>query len=247
MKFDKNSSLAVGLRERKQLRKTESKDYKYKGKDISFEFGAWDIFSSLKDYLKFSKRWFFECIRVLKKGGHIVSFWDKHKLTYLVKWAEKLDVKNRQCLFWIKSNPVPCARKVNFMSGVELAYWGTKETTQRKFATFNYQLGQHTDYFQYPIVSPNAREDGKRIHPTQKPIKMIKKIISYLSNPNDIILDPFAGSGTTLAGAKSLGRKFIGIEREEKYVKFCKERLAQQFLNLPVKEILKPQLETELF
>ena len=246
MKFDKNSSLAISLRERKQLRKIESKDYKYKGKDISFEFGDWDIFPSLKDYLKFSKQWFTECIRVLKKGGHIISFWDKHKLTYIVKWAEKLDVKSRQCLFLIKTNPVPCARKVNFMSGVEMAYWGTKETTQRKFATFNYQLGQHADYFRHCIVGHTTKEDGERVHPTQKPIAMMKWIISYLSNPNDIILDPFAGSGTTLAAAKSLGRKYIGIEKEEKYVNACKKRFAQQFLDLPIK-IQKPQLEKELF
>ena len=224
-----------------------AKRYKYKGKDISFEFGTWDIFPSLKDYLKFSKQWFTECIRVLKKGGHIISFWDKHKITYLVKWAEKLDVKNRQCIFFIKTNPVPQARKVAFMSGVEMAHWGTKITTQRKFATFNYEIGQHADYFRHCIVGHTTREDGERVHPTQKPIAMMKWLISYLSNPDDIILDPFAGSGTTLAAAKSLGRKYIGIEKEEKYVNTCKERLAQQFLDLPVRRIQKPQLEKELF
>ena len=203
------------------------KDYKYKGKDISFEFGDWDIFPSLEDYLEFSEKWFTEAIRVLRKGGHIISFWDKHKLTYIVNWANKLSVKNRQCIFWIKTNPVPCARKVNFMSAVELAYWGTKETTERKFCTFNYELGQHRDYFQHSIVARKSRKDGIRIHPCQKPVAMMEWLISYLSNPEDIVLDCFAGSGTTLVAARNLGRKFIGIEIKKNYCEEIKKRLSQ--------------------
>ena len=138
--IDKDSKMAMAIRQRDWLHKRKGyKDYKYKGKDISFEFGEWDHFESLEEYLKFSEKWFTECIRVLKKGGHIVTFWDKHKLTYLVDFANKLNVKNRQCLFLIKTNPVPCARKVNFMSAIELAYWGTKETTAKCFSTFNHK------------------------------------------------------------------------------------------------------------
>ena len=126
-----SSSLKI-RRQRNPIKFT--KKWKFKGKDIDYKFGDWDIFETMTDYLNFTEQWFKECIRVLRKGGHIVSFFDKHKLSYLVHWAEKLNVKTRQCLFWIKSNPVPQARKVAFMSAVELAYWGTKETTERRYA-----------------------------------------------------------------------------------------------------------------
>jgi len=201
-----------------------AKKWKFKGKDINYEFGDWDIFETMTDYLNFTEQWFKECIRVLRKGGHIVSFFDKHKLSYLVHWAEELNVKTRQCLFWIKSNPVPQARKVAFMSAVELSYWGTKETTERKFATFNYQLGQHPDYIIAPICSGKERHQFG-FHPTQKPEKVIEWIMSYLSNKGDIILDPFVGSGTTAVVAKKLGRNYIGIELKPEYVKIAEARL----------------------
>ena len=191
---------------------------KFRGKDINYEFGDWDIFKNMDDYLKFTESWFEECIRVLKKGGHILTFFDKHKLSFLVQWAENMNVKSRQCLFWIKSNPVPQARKVAFMSAIELCYWGTKETTTRKFATFNYQLGQHPDYIICPICSGHERHDFG-FHPTQKPLKVIKWIIEYLSNKNDIILDPFIGSGTTAVACIKLNRRFIGIDLDTSIAK----------------------------
>ena len=200
------------------------KQWKFKGKDIDYNFGNWDIFESMTDYLKFTEQWFKECARVLRKGGHIISFFDKHKLTYLVHWAEELNVKTRQCLFWIKSNPVPQARKVSFMSAVEMCYWGTKETTERKFATFNYQLGQHPDYIVAPICLGKERYKFG-FHPTQKPEVVLEWIISYLTNENDIVLDPFAGSGTTGVVCAKLNRRYILIEKEEKYCKIAEARI----------------------
>jgi len=204
------------------------KVYKYQGKDISFEFGDWDIFPSLEAYLDFSKKWFIEAIRVLRKAGSIVSFWDKHKLTYMVNWANELNVKNRQCLWWVKTNPVPQARKVGFMSAVECMWWGTKFSTSRKDGyVFHYELGQHPDYFKHSIVGHTTKIDGERAHPTQKPIKLGEWIISYLSNKGDIVLDPFCGSGTFCIAAKRLGRRYIGIDISEEYCEGARQRLRQ--------------------
>ena len=204
------------------------KVYKYQGKDISFEFGDWDIFKSLEAYLKFSKEWFTEAIRILRKAGSIVSFWDKHKLTYMVNWANELNVKNRQCLWFLKTNPVPQARKVGFMSAVECMYWGTKESTSRKDGyVFHYELGQHPDYFKHCIVGHTSKEDGERCHPCQKPIKLGEWVISYLSNKGDIVLDPFTGSGTFCVSAVNLGRRFIGVEKDKDYYLTATERVKQ--------------------
>jgi len=200
------------------------REWKFKGKDINYQFGDWDIFKDISDYLQFTSAWFQECIRSLRKGGHIVTFFDKHKITYLVHVAEEMNIKSRQCLFWIKSNPVPQARKVSLMSAVELCYWGTKETTARKFATFNYELGQHPDYIVCPICSGHERYDFG-FHPTQKPLKVIKWIIKYLSKKNDIVLDPFIGSGTTAVACKQLDRHYIGFEINSKYCEIAEKRL----------------------
>jgi len=203
------------------------KIYKYQGKDISFEF-PWDVFPSLDAYLEFSKKWFTEAIRVLRKAGNIVIFWDKHKITYLVNWANELNVKNRQCIFFVKTNPTPVARKVGFMSAVECMYWGTKESTSRKDGyVFHYELGQHPDYFMHPVVPPVSKEDGKRAHPCQKPVRLGEWLISYLSNEGDIILDPFCGSGTFCVAAKRLKRKYLGIDITPEYAEIARQRLKQ--------------------
>jgi len=163
------------------------KKWKYEGKDIDLDFGNWDKFDSEQDYLSFSKKWFSECIRVLRKGGHFLSFWDKHKLTFFRDWALELNCKVRQCLWWIKTNPVPQARKVSFMSAVECIFW---------------------DYFMHCIPGHTSKSDGDRVHPCQKPTKLLQWIISYLSNQDDIILDPFIGSGSTAIACIRLKKKF---------------------------------------
>ena len=221
-----------------------NKPYKYQGKDISFEFGEWDIFKSKEEYLDFTKSWFTECIRILRKGGHVISFFDKHKLTYLVELGEELNVKARQNPLWIKTNPVPCGRKVSFMNGYELCYWGTKETTQRKFCTFNYELGQSPDYFKHSIVGHTTKADGERIHSTQKPIAFCQWLISYLSNENDLIIDPFAGSGTTGMAAILLNRNVILIEKDKDYA----EKMILRIKNLISQQnLFKKSVKLEIF
>lgn len=204
----------------------QKKDCKVKRSDISFDFGDWDKFSSEKEYIEFTNQWFELCAGKLRKGGHFVSFFDKHKISYLVNIAKQYNFKPRQCLFWIKTNPVFCVRKVNFMNSIEMLFWATKETTERKYATFNYQLGLHTEYIMHPICMGNERKEGN--HTTQKPVKVLQWIISYLSNEGDIVLDPFMGSGSTGVACKLLKRKFIGIEQDEKYFITAQKRILSQ-------------------
>ena len=74
--------------------------------------------------------------------------------------------------------------------------------------------------------------EGQEDHPTQKPEALMRQFIAHTTNPGDLILDPFMGSGTTLRAAKDLGRRAIGIELEEKYCEIAVKRLAQQVLPL---------------
>jgi DNA modification methylase len=200
------------------------KFYKYRGKDITFFFGEWDVFESEEEYWKFTYNWLSLVWSKLRKGGHLLVFFDKFKITPLVKWVEEHNGIARQPLFWIKKNPVPMARKVSFMNAVSLIFWATKFSTSRKYATFNYQLGQHPDYEFAPIPKGHERYDYG-FHPTQKPEKIVKWLMEYLSNEGDTVLDPFLGSGTTMKVAKDLKRNCIGIEINPEYIEMTKKRL----------------------
>lgn len=206
-------------------RSMNPKKYKYVGKDISLDFGPWDHFESEEEYLKFTRKWFTECVRVLRDGGHLITFFDIMRITHLVNLAKELNCIPRQVLFWRKTNPVPRARCVDFMVSLEAAPWFTKKTKSRKVATFNYKLGQQRNYVDSAIPGHTTKEDGKRIHPTQKPIKVIETWMKYLSNPGDIVLDLFAGSGPVGVAAEHLGRNSIQIEISPKYANLSYKRL----------------------
>ena len=131
----------------------------------------------------------------------------------------------RQPIYWLVSNPVPNADKRDFMSAVMSMVWFTKPGEGGGGRPiFNYQLGQHPNYFSAPSVS--GVEKGR--HPSQKPVSILKEIISYLTDPGDVVLDPFMGSGSTLEAARELKRKAIGIEKDEYHYKTATQRLAER-------------------
>jgi len=194
-------------------------NYKYKGKDIILDFGKWDHFENEEEYWKFTKEWLTEASRILKKSGHLITFFDMDKVTPLIEFAQTLNLERRQHLFYLKENPVPRVRKVDFMVALEHAIWFTK--SPRSGSTFNYWLGQQPNYVKAPI--PN----NPRYHPTEKPVKVLEVWIKYLTNLNDIVLDPMCGSGSTLVACKRLGRRFIGIDIDSNYVEIARKRLEQ--------------------
>jgi len=211
-------------------RSMNPKKYKYVGKDINLDFGEWDRFESVFAYREFTQNWLTPTSKCLKDGGHLISFFDQNKISYLIEDAELLDLSIRQHLYWLKTNPVPRARKVDFMISLEQACWFTKSS--KSGATFNYQLGQQMNYVSAPIPGHTLKDDGERSHPTQKPFKVLAVWVNYLSNIGELVLDPFLGSGTTAYCAKKLGRKCIGIEIEERYCQIAVKRLSQSVMRL---------------
>lgn len=195
--------------------------YKYVGSDIKLDFGQWDHFESEDKYIEFTVNWMTEAVRVTKDKGHIVVFFDQNRSTILIEIARSLGCSMRQHLYWLKSNPVPRARKVDFMVALEHALWFTKGT--KTGATFNYRYGQQPNYVRAPVVSLH----NPRLHPTEKPVKVLSVWIRYLSNPGELICDPMAGSGSTCEAARKLGRRYLGIEKDEQYARNAARRLAR--------------------
>lgn len=206
--------------------------WKFRGKDINYNFGDWDSFTSKKEFYNFTDIWVKECISVLKPGGNFISYFDKAKVSYLYDLLESNRMTGHGILTHIISNPVPQARKVKFMQGTYSIAWASKKGARH---TFNYQEGQHPDYITTSICEGNERirdRENNAVHPTQKPIAAMKWLIRYLTKPGDIVLDPFAGTGTTLVAAKFLGRKAIGIEINAAFCKAAKDRVMSVSLPL---------------
>lgn len=198
---------------------------KYKGNDITSDFGAWDHFESEEDYIKFTVAWALECGRVLVPGGFLVSFFDKKRLSLLPDILEPAGMRTRDVVTWVKNNPVPQVRKVKFAQATEMAMVLSKPGPNR----FQWQNGYHPNYKKAPIVGGKERlkdEDGKTLHMTQKPESIIKWLMDYYSMPGDTILDPFSGTGTTAVVAVRSGRNYICVEAEERYYSASLERIA---------------------
>ena len=184
-------------------------------REIRRDFGAWDHGWDPMPFLA-------EARRLLRDGGSLVAFTSEHLFApYL---ASGLD--HRALLHWRKTNPAPNFRK-QLVRAVEMAVW----QTQGAGWTFN-AGGYRPNVWQGPIINGylSQNTDEKRWHPTQKPEWLMRAWIELFSMPGDLILDPFAGSGTTLRAAKDLGRRAIGIEVDEEYCKIAVERMRQEVL-----------------
>lgn len=197
----------------------------------------WDKMSK-KDYLKFTANWIKECIRVLVDNGSIYISCTYHNLAEVMTNLKKNHLKINNIITWQKTNAMPNMTRRVFTHSTEFIIWAVKG----KNWVFNYKelkeinpekqkdgsLKQMRDVWQIPLVQGKERikgKDGKAIHPTQKPIELLKRIILASSNINDLVLDPFLGSGTTTFVAKQLQRNYIGIEKNNDYIDVSKERL----------------------
>jgi len=187
-------------------------------REFLYNFGDWDLFESDKEYLQFIKNNVNEIYRILKPEGSFVSFFPEWNICYLKMIWERLGGTTRQKLYVQKTNPKPRLRKVDFQRSIDELYWGTKSKSGH---IFNYQIGQQKNFVSVPVYV--QKEHTK--YPTQKVLASVLWIIKYLSSKDDIVLDPFMGSGTFIEGAILLGRKFIGFDNNEESIKITKERI----------------------
>jgi len=192
----------------------------------------WDQFSSFEEYDKFTQDWLKGCKRVLKKDGTIWVIGSYHNIFRVGKIMQDLGFWILNDVIWIKTNPMPNFRGTRFNNAQETLIWATK--SQKSKYTFHYKSMKassddkqmRSDWY-IPICNGKERIklNGEKAHSTQKPEALLYRIIVATSNPGDIVLDPFMGSGTTGAVAKKLGRNFIGIEKEDIYIKIANERI----------------------
>ena len=192
----------------------------------------WDQFESFKTYDNFTTNWLTECKRILKKNGSIWVIGSYHNIFRVGSIIQDLGFWILNDVIWNKNNPMPNFRGTRFTNAHETLIWASKDKNSKY--TFNYQSLkclnddlQMRSTWNLPICNGNERlkEKGKKVHSTQKPESLLHRILLASSNKNDLVLDPFLGSGTTAVVAKKLGRIFYGIEKEKSYFDAANKRL----------------------
>ena len=200
---------------------------------VSAVTDSWDKFKSFEHYDKFSTEWIKAARRVLKPNGSLWVIGSYHNIFRVGKVIQDQGFWILNDVIWRKSNPMPNFRGMRFTNAHETLIWAAKSETAKY--TFNYEalkqlnegLQMRSDWL-LSICSGGERikdQDGKKVHPTQKPESLLNRIIISTTNEGDTVLDPFFGTGTSGVVAKKLGRHFIGIEKEEKYTKSASIRL----------------------
>ena len=192
----------------------------------------WDQFKNFQHYDNFCKEWLSECKRILKDNGSIWVIGSYHNIFRLGYILQNLDYWILNDVIWRKNNPMPNFKGTRFTNAHETLIWASKNKKSKY--TFNYQslkclnddLQMRSDWT-FPICTGKERlkKNGKKVHSTQKPESLLHRIILASTNKNDIILDPFLGTGTTAVVAKKLGRKYFGIEKDKKYFDVADERI----------------------
>ena len=195
----------------------------------------WDQFASFAAYDKFTHDWLAAARRLLKPDGAIWVIGSYHNIFRVGAALQDQGFWVLNDVVWRKSNPMPNFRGKRLTNAHETLIWASKEQASKY--TFNYEalkalndgVQMRSDWV-LPICTGHERlknDAGDKAHPTQKPESLLHRILLATTNPGDVVLDPFFGTGTTGAVAKMLGRDFIGIEREAAYRKVAAARLAR--------------------
>ncbi|MBP9836811.1 MAG: site-specific DNA-methyltransferase [Candidatus Pacebacteria bacterium] len=190
----------------------------------------WDKFTD-DDYLLFTRAWIAEVIRVLKPNGSIIIFGSYHNIYRIGSILQDFDRKLINSITWYKRNAFPNVTQRMLCESTEHIIWAVNENQKKaKNWTFNYKdlkkiNGDLQMRNMWDIISTPKSEKKHGKHPSQKPIEVINRLVIGCSNKDDIIIDPFMGSGTLPVVAKMTGRKFIGIDSDSNYCNLAKKRL----------------------
>ena len=193
----------------------------------------WDQFASFASYDAFTKDWLAAAKRLLKPNGAIWVIGSYHNIFRVGSELQNQGFWLLNDVVWRKSNPMPNFRGKRLTNAHETLIWAGRDEVSKY--TFNYEalkalndgVQMRSDWV-LPLCTGHERikdANGDKAHPTQKPESLLHRVLLATTNPGDVVLDPFFGTGTTGAVAKMLGRDFIGIEREAAYRSVAQDRI----------------------
>ena len=209
------------------------------GKQVSVNKGEWDYSKTIEDRIKYHRKWIALCREALKDDGTIMISSTLHSV-YAIGVALELEgysiINN---IIWRKTNPAPNLACRCFTHSTETIIWARKQSTLKKKGKhyFNYEAmkeenggKQMKDVWEFEepemveIATAPRSEKKQGKHPTQKPMQLLRRLILAASKEEDLILDPFNGSGTTGIVATELNRRYIGIDNVVEYLQITKQR-----------------------
>ena len=200
----------------------------------------WDRFASFQTYDDFTRAWLTEAKRVLKPDGALWVIGSYHNIYRVGAILQDLGFWILNDIVWRKTNPMPNFKGTRFTNAHETLIWASQgekaryHFNYRAMKTLNDELQMRSDWV-IPLCGGQERlkEDGHKVHPTQKPEALLYRVLLATTERGDVVLDPFFGTGTTGAVAKRLGREWIGCEREGNYRGAALARIARE---LPLDE-----------
>jgi modification methylase len=216
----------------------------------------WDKFASFAHYDRFTKTWLDECRRALKPSGALWVIGSYHNIFRVGTILQDMGFWILNDVVWRKSNPMPNFRGRRFTNAHETLIWAAMDANAKytfhyeAMKIFNDDLQMRSDWT-LPLCTGAERlknTTGGKLHPTQKPEALLHRVLLSSTNPGDVVLDPFFGTGTTGAAAKQLGRIFIGVEREEHYAEAAliriaaTERLPAEALKVTIAKRAEPRI-----
>ena len=206
------------------------------GKQVSVDKGSWDKSKGFDEDMDFHLAWISAARELLTENGTIAISGTRHSIYKCGIALEILGFRMLNEIIWFKPNGAPNLTGRNFAESHESVIWASKSKKSKH--TFNYELmktydesgdklksegKQMRDVWSIPTTPQREKTFGK--HPTQKPLELLERLVLACTNPKDLVLDPFCGSGTTGVAAVKNHRRFIGIDLSAEYVKLSKSRL----------------------
>jgi site-specific DNA-methyltransferase (adenine-specific) len=204
------------------------------GRMVSVNKGKWDVSQGIEKNHEFNLAWLSECQQVLTKNGVIWVSGTSHVIFSVGFAMQQLGFKILNDIIWFKPNASPNLSCRYFTHSTETVIWAAKNQKSRH--TFNYELMKQLGNGKqmrnlWEITPPQPKEKAHGKHPTQKPLKLLERILLASTNEEDVVLDPFNGSGSTGVAALRLGRKYLGIETSEEYLDLTVLRLDDELRN----------------
>ncbi|MBN1862072.1 MAG: site-specific DNA-methyltransferase [Dehalococcoidales bacterium] len=201
------------------------------GKMVSVNKGKWDVSRGVEENHKFNLAWLSECQEILSENGVIWVSGTAHVIFSVGFAMQQLGFKILNDIVWFKPNASPNLSCRYFTHSTETIIWAAKNANSRH--TFNYELMKQLSNGKqmrnlWEITPPQPKEKSRGKHPTQKPLKLLERILLASTKEDDVILDPFNGSGSTGVAALRLDRKYIGIDISQEYLDLTVNRLQDE-------------------
>ncbi|MEK7232276.1 MAG: site-specific DNA-methyltransferase [Elusimicrobiota bacterium] len=214
--------------------------------NLNKDFGLWKESEHRHEWFDWCKKWLTECKRILRPEGNIFVYGIHHHICWIQCFLYEQGLDYRRLIVWNYENGFSgYTRSLSahyepllwFSAGPKYIFHPIREP-YKSLERLKYKVIKNGktwqpnpegrmagDVWRFPTLAGRRFRDEKVAHPTQKPLSISLRIVKHFSNPGDLVVVPFAGSGTECVAAKQLGREYLGFDLNSKYAEIARERI----------------------